>query len=544
VKSNRFGYLIKIAALFAAYFITARIGLSLDAVGGFATLAWPPTGIALAAIFIFGYRLWPAVTLAAFLVNLVTGAPPLVALGMGIGNTLEALLGAYLLKRVRFMPQLERVRDVFSLVFLAAFISTALSATIGVSSLSLGGVISSPSYDETWLAWWVGDVLGNLVIASLILVWSRARWPRLRLKNLAEPAVLAVLLTGTSFFIFRGFPQAGIKSLTFAYLVFPLLIWIALRFGQRGSVTATFIVALIAVWGTKAGFGPFASDELSHGLLRLQSFIGITAITFMTMAAVVTEREKTLKHRDRLVQRATALAKQRFRLIALGRTKDEFAAIASHQLRTPATAVKQYLGLLLDGYAEPLTENQKNFLLKAYENNERQLHVIDDILQIVRLDLDKVRLDLKIHDLGAITEATVDGLQPTFRKNRQKVLIKKPQGVIRATVDKKQISTALENLLENASNYSPKGSSIQVTLKKNKGGLQITIEDKGVGIDPSDFPKLFQKFSRIPNPLSVEAGGTGLGLYWADKIIKMHKGSISIKSAVGRGSVFAINLPV
>src|SRR5579864_1079788 len=151
VRHKQFSYILKLALLFVAYFVTARFGLKLNAVSGFATLVWAPTGIALAALFILGYKYWPAVTLAAFLVNLITGASPLVALGIGLGNTLEPLFGAYLLKRfVRFDPKMERVKDVFGLVILAAIFSTAVSATVGVTSLWLGHTVSVHTYQTTW----------------------------------------------------------------------------------------------------------------------------------------------------------------------------------------------------------------------------------------------------------------------------------------------------------------------------------------------------------------------------------------------------------
>src|SRR2546428_6385137 len=152
-------YLGEILALFAIYFSTARLGLSLDAVSRFATLVWLPSGLAVAALLLFGYRLWPGILLGAFLVNLFNGAPPVVAVGIGIGNTLEALVGTYLLKRHGFSHALDRLRDVLLLVLLAIPLSTIISATLGVSSLLVGKVISFSSYYPTWRAWWIGDMI-------------------------------------------------------------------------------------------------------------------------------------------------------------------------------------------------------------------------------------------------------------------------------------------------------------------------------------------------------------------------------------------------
>jgi PAS domain S-box-containing protein len=287
-------YFFKIFVLFLIYFITATVGLKLDAVSGFATLVWPPTGIALAALLLFGFRLWPGIFLGAFLVNFQTGAPLLVALGIGIGNTLEALVGVYLLRRVGFQNSLERLRDVLALIIAAALFSTLVSATIGVTSLWLGGVVSLSAFGGTWLAWWIGDVLGDLIIAPFLLTWlTRAQilFDHWRLK---EATVLAVTLAGVGLLAFGNhLPLA--RGAPIVYMIFIPLIWAALRFGQRGTANANFLISLIAILGTIRGLGPFVTESLSQSLTFLQLFIGVVSVTTMILAAVVTERKRTEK---------------------------------------------------------------------------------------------------------------------------------------------------------------------------------------------------------------------------------------------------------
>lgn len=229
--------------------------------------------------------------------------------------------------------------------------------------------------------------------------------------------------------------------------------------------------------------------------------------------------------------------------LALERAKDEFVAIASHQLRTPATAVKQYVGLLLEGYSDPITANQRLFLERAYESNERQLHIVQEILKITQLDLEKITFKPELQDIRQIVSQALATVQSNFDKKQQKVVIKEPDTPLISKVDKEQLRVAVENLLENASNYTWPGKDISVTMRRLSDRVRITVKDQGVGIEQGDFPKLFQKFSRIPNPLSVETGGTGLGLYWAAKIIHLHGGYIRVASALGKGSTFTINLP-
>src|SRR2546421_1066987 len=203
-------YLAALLALTIIYAGAARTGLMLDAIAGFATLVWAPTGIALAALLLFGYRLWPAVFLGAFAVNLWTGAPLVAALGIALGNTLEAVAGTFALRRIPgFRPALDRLEDVASLIVVAAGVCTMISASIGVVSLALAGTITPSQIAVTWRAWWLGDLVGALVVAPLLLVWISARPPALVPRDIAEAAGVGVGAPGLHPYIFRGRPLGG-----------------------------------------------------------------------------------------------------------------------------------------------------------------------------------------------------------------------------------------------------------------------------------------------------------------------------------------------
>lgn len=283
-------YLMHVALLVALYVGTAKLGLSLHAVGGFATAVWPPTGLALVALVLGGYRLWPGIALGAYLVNVWAGAPLLVAAGMALGNTFEALLGAAFLRHVvRIRPALDRLRDVAGLVG-AALLSTLVSATVGATSGWLGGVIATDVYDKAWRTWWLGDMNGDLVVAALLLTWSTRPKTILSSRLLLEGAGLLLTVVTLGLLVFTRSMATDI--IDFSYLIFPVLIWAALRFGPPGASAATALVSSLAIWGTAHGGGPFVSGTFHENVLALQTFMSIVAGTVLVLAAVVAERKR------------------------------------------------------------------------------------------------------------------------------------------------------------------------------------------------------------------------------------------------------------
>ncbi len=286
-------YALALAAVALVYFVAARFGLSLAFGVKQVTAVWPPTGIALAALLLVGYRAWPAIAVGAFAVNALTDEPLATAAGIALGNTLEALGGAFLLRRVvRFDRRLERLRDVFGLAACSAVLSTALSATIGVASLCLGGVVAWDGASSVWLLWWIGDALGALVVAPLLLTWSTQPVVRWRGWRLAETVAWFIGLLLVSRIIFAGQLSAMTSRYPVAYAIFPFVIWAAFRFGQRETVTAVFVVSVVAIWGATHDLGPFASGSANERLVMLQLFMAVFALTALVMGAVCAERRK------------------------------------------------------------------------------------------------------------------------------------------------------------------------------------------------------------------------------------------------------------
>ncbi len=227
-----------LAIVFVAYTATAKIGLLFDALGGVATTVWPPSGIALAALVLGGVRLWPVITLSAFVSNLGTGVPLWGAGVIATGNTLEAVVGATLLARLAFDARIGRVRDVLALL-VVALTSTPVSASFGLLTAALTHVHPAETLPAFWAVWWVGDGMGDLLIAPLLCVWASPRRLSRRPIRWLEVALLGTALVTLSMVIFgRMLPSRAFQLVRGTYAITPLLIWAAVRFEQRGTTAA------------------------------------------------------------------------------------------------------------------------------------------------------------------------------------------------------------------------------------------------------------------------------------------------------------------
>lgn len=230
-------------------------------------------------------------------------------------------------------------------------------------------------------------------------------------------------------------------------------------------------------------------------------------------------------------------------LMAVNKTKDEFISIASHQLRTPATAVKQYLGMLLQGYAGTLDPKQLKMVETAYGSNERQLMIVNDLLRVAQADSHKIKLRLEPTDVVELLREVIAEQNEKYKAYNQTVVFKPGRGNHTIMMDRLHMRMVLENLIDNAHKYTQPEKTIWISVSLSRTLLKITIKDEGIGIYKKDMDKLFKKFSRIENPLSTSAGGTGLGLYWVEKVINLHQGNISVKSKYKQGTEFIITLP-
>jgi diguanylate cyclase (GGDEF)-like protein len=284
---------VAIAGLATVYVLAGKVGLMMAFVHANATAVWAPTGISLAVLLLLGYRVWPGIFLGAFLVNVTTEGNIATSLGIAAGNTLEAVLGAYLVNRFADGCQaFDRARTIFKFTALAALLSTTASSTFGVTSLSLGGFANWADYGAIWSTWWMGDVAGAIIVGPLVVLWGLNPYFRWNIRQVLEAVLLLLSIALIGLVTFFGLLPSGIKEQSLTFLSLPALIWAAFRFGQREAVTVSFLFSAMAIWGTFMGAGPFTSDSPHETLLVLQVYVAVITVTVLVLAAVVSERKR------------------------------------------------------------------------------------------------------------------------------------------------------------------------------------------------------------------------------------------------------------
>ena len=323
------------------YFAGAEFGLSLASIHKNVTPIWPPTGVAIAALLIFGRRVWPGILLGALAANLPTNISYASAVGISIGNTLEALVAWWLLRGSQDRSRsFESIRDVLQFVGCAAVLAPLVSATIGSLSLCFGDPNEWGHFGSLWLTWWMGDGFGALLVSPLLLSWSE--WRPLDRRYLPEIVSLFVSLSIVISIVFAGWFPGEIKTYPLAYLCLPCLLWAALRFDQRVVTCAIVLVAGVAIWGARQGYGPFVQADSNVTLLLLISFLGTCTLMTLIVAAVTAERKKAEAEKWRL------------------------GSVVELQRRRVEDIVRHVPGVVWEAWGQPDAANQRIDFVSSY----------------------------------------------------------------------------------------------------------------------------------------------------------------------------------
>lgn len=260
---------------------------------------------------------------------------------------------------------------------------------------------------------------------------------------------------------------------------------------------------------------------------------------FAKVTRNLTERKE---NEDRLKNANVILQEKQKELKRLNESKDDFISLASHQLRTPATAIKQLLGLIIEGFEGQVPENLLKIVQRTYDSNERQIAIVNSLLKVAQIDSGKVVLHLETTDVNEIVSSLVKQYDGVIKGRGQTIALHLQDAPVYGYIDEEYYRMAVENILDNASKYTEDGGVLFISSSVVDDQATITITDTGVGITPENIATLFEKFNRIPNDLSHKVPGSGLGLYWAQKVIDLHHGTIKVESTPNVGTTFVISV--
>jgi len=529
---------VAIILIAVLYGVVAKLSFLFTIPPGNISPVFPAAGIALAAVLILGRPALIGVWLGSFVANgisffdhtmmstgtIVSGL--LVSSCIGVGATLSAGVGAQLVQR--FSPHgdpLDSGWHVVSFIVLGALVGCLISPTVGVLSLAAGGYVSWENFGYSWLTWWLGDASGVIFAAPLILAWSLQPHFRSTPLRVLEATALAGSVLAMSAIVFG-------RNVPLEYMMIPLLLWSAFRFGTRGAATSAAVISLCAVIGTSQGTSPFFKASVNESLLYVQAFLSIVTTTALMLAGVLCERYRA-EQSQREFQAAT-------------QAKSAFLANMSHELRTPLTAIIGMTEMLLEDARDLKRDDEVESLERVLRASGHLLALVNDILDLSKIEAGKMELDLETFPVMAQIEDVANTLQPLAAKGGNEIVVNCTGDIGTMHADERRVRQALLNLGSNAVKFTEHGTiTIAVERRSSDGGdwIVIHVGDTGVGMTPGERAKLFTEFTQAESSMARKFGGTGLGLAISRHFCRMMGGDITVESAPGRGSTFSIQLP-
>jgi signal transduction histidine kinase/class 3 adenylate cyclase len=532
-------HLLQQTSVAIAYYITAELSFTLASLPGNVTAVWPTSGIALAAILIWGYPIGIGLLIGSFAIELKTNGLNRTGLVLTLitasAPVLAALIGAYWVKATHNPYPLRRVKHTVYLLALGGVLSTLFDALIGCIGLCLTGEAPWSSFGIIFFSWWMGDTMGVFIITPLLLTWHSGwrNFRQLLQKQGLEAAILIFLVIAVSRITFGG-------GYPVVYMLIPLLVWAAFRCGSLLTTLLVSIVSAISVIETVRGLGPFIRVSQNESLLLLESFLGVIALTTLLLSAVISENE----------QANTKLKRANSELQRLDRLKDEFLANTSHELRTPLNGIIGIAESLIDGATGNLSELTRSNLSLIVASGRRLANLVNDILDFSKMKNHVLELHLEPVNISAIANLVL-ALSQTIVGNKELQLINAiPENFPLALADENRLQQIFHNLVGNAIKFSNRGT-IEISAKivpsplnSEIGQIAISIRDTGIGIPEDKLEHIFESFEQVDGSTSRQYAGTGLGLAVTMQLVELHSGKITVSSSIGIGSCFTFTLPV
>lgn len=554
-----------ILAIAIVYYTTAKLGQFLAIPPGFITPVYPPSGIALAALLLWGNQVWLGIWAGAW----VAAAWPLWAnthlawmsmlagVGIATGSVLQAWAGAFLIRRLIGERVLfSHAHNIFKFT-LIELVSCIVSPTLGSTTLYLCHFIDLTAYANSWVTFWLGDATGVLVFAPLILIWlQQPTGIRSTVRPVPKPSRWALILEVGIWFtlLFLVSVIAFGYSYPIEYMLVPLLVWVAVRFQQRYATIAVLLVSALAVMGAIHGTSSFNRSTLNESLLLLQAFVGAIAVTTLVLSAIIIEREQVKAKLEQVNEELEAkveartldLRRSKEAAEVASRAKSEFLANMSHELRTPLNGILGYTQVLQR--SKVLGEKEHKELDIIHQCGSHLLTLINDVLDLSKIEAQKMELYPSDVHLPAFLQGVMEVC--AIRADQKGIQFQAeldPQLPIGVMVDEKRLRQVLINLLGNAIKFTDRGK-VTFRVSRDQGGalpawlthqvrLRFQIEDTGIGMTAAQLEQIFLPFEQV-GEASRKAEGTGLGLTITQKIVQLMGSQLEVHSQFGEGSSF------
>ncbi|XSC48279.1 MASE1 domain-containing protein [Bradyrhizobium sp. RDT10] len=522
------------------YFALAKAGLALASLHPSATPIWPPTGVALAAVLLWGYRTWPAIFAAAVIANVMTAGSVATAIAIATGNSLEAVVGAYLINRWSSgCNTFSTPNSVAKFALICFVIATPISASIGLTSLATAGYIERTDFANAWVTWWLGDVTGALVIAPVIVLWASSHYHAFNRNEFLETVGVLATAAAVGLIAFSPLIEQTPSRDPLGFLAILPMLWAALRRGPRDTATVALVLAGITIWGTLTGGGPFTTEDLNVSFLLLLMFlISITVPSLLLSADVEVRKKGEESLRRAQIELERKVAERTQELERANAAKSRFLAMASHDLRQPLHA----LGLFVAQLRTPLKSGERTKTIEQIDATRKEMdEMFNSLLDISRLDAGILTPKITEFPIARLLQKIETTFDQATREKGLHLRVRRSDAWVRS--DAMLLERILLNLASNAVRYTLRGG-IVVGCRRRGEMLRIEVWDSGPGIPEDQKQNIFGEFFQLAAPERYRYGGLGLGLAIVDRLRLLLNHQIDLASTVGRGSRFAILVPM